>query len=337
MSCPTHANGSNAGQPCQPTQPAKPMQAISAILNPDTVGREGGKEKVFVFQSLPNRTVGMDQINFGDKSVNNQKDEGDGVVGYYAKPPSFVPVLRPGSKLVSTVFDDIVHVYGINEQTGLISLVSPIFSPVKNAKPEYNNFAACSNANDDGKGYLYFQKKNERGVTYIYEKDLSDPDSEPSLVDKTNEAEEGTDMIAFHDGENRWIVYQTSSGRGEKNIVLHDVDSGKKDQIPNFGNNIASGEIARIAAVHARTAKDREDLVFVYLAATKNQLWRSQATITDGTPNFASAKKLSKDTYINDWTSMSVVADPVKRENLIFTITEKGNSISLNRDVWGKQ
>ncbi|KAF4342875.1 hypothetical protein FBEOM_3164 [Fusarium beomiforme] len=367
MSCNTHANGKNANQPCQPKQPIKPMQAISAIRNPDTVGREVGKEKVFIFQSLPNRTVGMDQINFSDKIVNNQKDEGDGVIGYYENPPNFVPTLRSGSKLVSTIYDDIVHVYGVNEQTGQISLMSPVFSPVKNAHALYNNFATCSNPNDDGKGYLYFQKyaptfltvhmylwhivrasalsalltldyrKNERDVTYIFEKDLSDPDSEPSLVDKTNDADDGTDIIAFHDGEHRWILYQTTSGRNKKNLLLRCVDNQEHDEIPSLGGCIDSNSVARIAAVHARSDKEQVDEVFVYLAGQGNQLWRSRATISNGTPTFGRAKELTKDTYINDWTSMSIVADPIKRENLIFTITEKGKAISLNRDVWGKE
>ncbi|KAF4502906.1 hypothetical protein FAGAP_864 [Fusarium agapanthi] len=339
MPCDTHADGKNTNLPCQPEQPAGPMQAISAILNPDTVGRgkdgnSDGQEKVLIFQSLPNRTVGLDQVNFSDKSVNGQKDEGDGVVGYYKNPASFVPTLRPHSKLVSTIFNEIVHVYGVNEQTGLISLMSPVFSPVKNAYALYNNFAACSKASDDGKGYLYFQMKDKKNRIYIWEKDLSDPDSEPTIVVKTEEADEGTDIIAFHDGKNRWIVYQTTDARDECSIMLRCVDTKEGEEIPSMGGNIANGKIARIAAVHVSSEEENVNKVFVYLTGKGNQLWRSEATITGGEPKFTPARELTKKTWVNDYTGLSVVADPATRTNLIFTITEKGKSISLNRDAW---
>ncbi|CVL06549.1 uncharacterized protein FPRN_05165 [Fusarium proliferatum] len=339
MPCETHANGKNVNQPCQPEQPAGPMQAISAILNPDTVGRgkdgaSDGQEKVFIFQSLPNRTVGLDQVNFSDRSVNGQKDEGDGVVGYYQSPASFVPTLRPRSKLVSTLFNDIVHVYGVNEQTGLISLMSPVFSPVKNAQALYNNFAACSKKTDDGKGYLYFQMKDKKDKVYIWEKDLSDPDSEPTVVVKTNDADEGTDIIAFHDGKNRWILYQTTDARDESSIMLRCVDTKDGEEIPSMGGNIENGKIARIAAVHVNSEEENVNKVFVYLTGKGNQLWRSEATITGGEPKFTPARELTKRTWVNDYTGLSVVADPATRTNLIFTITEKGKAISLNRDAW---
>ncbi|KAF5665619.1 wall-associated ase precursor [Fusarium circinatum] len=342
MSCPTHANGRNVGQPCDP---AAPMQAISAILNPDTVGRGSGEEKVLISQSLENRTVGLDSISFKDKNVNEQKDGKDGVVGYYANPAKFVPTLRPGSKLISTVFNDIVHVYGIHEQTGRISQFSPVFSHVtkeKGTPVEFNNIAACSNPKDDGKGYLYFQMKDTDGQYWIHEINLSIPGSSPSQVEGTSEATKGTDIIAFHDGRARWILYQkTNPGRGggSKEIILRNVEDEEQHRsMPGSSGCFSESlQLARIAVANARTPANQDDQVFVYVIGQKNRIYRSYATITKGMPEFEAFKPLAQATYVNDYTSMSVVADPANEENLIFAMPEKGDGISLQRDPWGKQ
>ncbi|KAF5564808.1 hypothetical protein FNAPI_2004 [Fusarium napiforme] len=340
MPCDTHANGRNVGQPCQPDEPATPMQAISAILNPDTVGRGNGQEKVLISQSLENRTVGLDSIPFKADSVNDQKEGKDGVIGYYTKPATIVPTLRPGSKLVTTIFNDIVHVYGVHEQTGQISQFSPIFSHVKNAKAEFNNFAACSNPKDDGKGYLYFQMKRN-GKHFIHEVNLSITGSVPTLVDGTDEADPGTDIIAFHDGRDRWIIYQKTTagrGKGSKEIVLRGVDNGKQQAIPDSSNCFNPPiDLARIAVANARTPENQDDQVFVYVIGGNNKIYRSHATIAKGTPTFESFKSLAQVTHVNDYTSMSVVADPANEENLIFAMPEDGDGISLQRDPWGKQ
>lgn len=49
------------------------MQAIAAIVNPTTVSpsREGNM-KVIIWQSLPNGTLGYDQLEFDDDKVKHR-------------------------------------------------------------------------------------------------------------------------------------------------------------------------------------------------------------------------------------------------------------------------
>jgi len=82
------------------------MQALTAILNPDTLDREGVERKIMLFQSLPNGTLGYDQLEFDDVKLKAQKI-GE-VAGYYEKPSKLVPTLKYRSSIVSMVYDDVV-------------------------------------------------------------------------------------------------------------------------------------------------------------------------------------------------------------------------------------
>jgi len=84
------------------------MQAITAILNPNTVGRgEGTEEEMMLFQSLPNKSLGYDQFEVDDSNKIKPQQQG-GVNGYYDHKVK-VPTLKFQSKLISLKVDNIVR------------------------------------------------------------------------------------------------------------------------------------------------------------------------------------------------------------------------------------
>jgi hypothetical protein len=103
--CGCHQNGSNGA--AQEKDYSK-MQALTAILNPQTVGRPKKEPKVLLYQSLPNGTLGYEQAVFSSSQQVKSQGYGQGVVGNYESPSPLTPVLRFGSNLVSLVIDDIV-------------------------------------------------------------------------------------------------------------------------------------------------------------------------------------------------------------------------------------
>lgn len=59
------------------------------------------------------------------------------------------------------------------------------------------------------------------------EKDLSKVNNEPQMVEETTDSKKNTDLVAFYDGEHRWIAYQTSfksNGREKSRIQIRCID-----------------------------------------------------------------------------------------------------------------
>ncbi|KAJ4178187.1 hypothetical protein NW755_013378 [Fusarium falciforme] len=204
----TRPNGSSSEKPADVE-----MQAVTAILNPDTTARDA---KVIVFQSLPNRTLGFEQVEFTKRKLEAQRD-GD-VQGYYEAPYPDAPVLKAKSNLVSRVYDDIVSCL---------------------MKREGDNY-------------------------YIYEKNLSNPEEDPTRVSKTNNSMENTDLMALYDGNYSWIAYQTKSDGGDEDSEIQVIRLGASatGHVIADSSKCLDNKLAEFSAAYSN--KDGKEMIHLY-------------------------------------------------------------------------
>ncbi|KAK4675913.1 hypothetical protein QC764_506500 [Podospora pseudoanserina] len=333
-SCTCHGSFPTPAQPPKYTD----MQAIAAVVNPDTVDRgDSVDQQVILFQSLPNGTLGFDQVQFNGDHGDLSKQNEDGVIGYYVNPSKMVPTLKFGSSLATVVLDDVVRTYGVFEGDSSVWMLSPIVMPLANATIPYKSIAAAGDGNKAGRLFWQEKRSGPDGTYFqLKARDLQSRDDGAVWVEGTKDSKEGTHLAAFYDGEDFWVVYQNTAeddNSGEdrdfiKAVALTGTTQG--NIIPGSSDKI-NGRIARIAACRA----DNSDRVCVYFTDQYNKLHRSWAKCNqDSTVTFQKDVKDVKGLIINKKSGLSALASPLDKRNIIYAVTGTNNKISFNSDKW---
>ncbi|KAF5010621.1 hypothetical protein FDECE_3223 [Fusarium decemcellulare] len=299
------------------------MQAISAILNPLTVGKP--KPKIQIWQSLANGTLGFDQLELDSVKLKTQ-EVGD-VKGYYGT-GRIAPTLRYTTNLVTLVFDDIVNVYGVTKIDGknTLSLLSPVFMPLVNGTIDNGVFAGTTNGTT---GFLYFQQFDANEHRYVIkEKSLASLKTTAKVVGGTDDSKQNTNLVAFFDGKSRWIAYQT---RDDK-IMIRCIDRSDRDDVQG-SENLCRGQISRLAAVQVVTPSG-VNRIYVYFTNSVNEVYRTFSDVKGGSLNFPQAELLNEGLKLNTFSQMSIVPDAANEQNIIYTISEGGSGIERITDAW---
>ncbi|KAJ4249331.1 hypothetical protein NW757_007910 [Fusarium falciforme] len=143
-------NGSSSEKPTDVE-----MQAVTAILNPDTTARDA---KVTVSQSLPNRTLGFEQVEFTKRKLETQRD-GD-VQGYY-EAPYRMPLFSKPSRTLSRWFTMTLR-EGDNYYIYEKNLSNPEEGPTRVSKTNNSMENADLMAIYDGNyGWVAYQTKSD--------------------------------------------------------------------------------------------------------------------------------------------------------------------------------
>ncbi|KAK4466752.1 hypothetical protein QBC42DRAFT_323563 [Cladorrhinum samala] len=331
-----------------PAQPPnyKDMQAIAAIVNPDTVGRvdADGKpagQQVILFQSLPNGTLGFDQVQFNGDHGDLSKQNEDGVIGYYTNPSKLVPTLKFGSSLATVVLDDVVRTYGVLEGDSSVWLLSPIVMPLENARIPYGSIAATSDGDKNGK--LFWQDKRD-GKFQLKCRDLNARDDGGVWIDGTEDSKEGTDIAAFYDGEDFWVIYQSTSQSGNSKkakpkdyIKAVPITGDGQGFLVDGSSDKLNGELARIAACRAEKKGGGADVdrVYVYFTDQYSTLHVGWANCTrGGNLTFQNDVKNFKGLIVHEKSRIAAVASPLDSRNEIYAVTGTNSKISHTADKW---
>ncbi|KAF4982146.1 hypothetical protein FZEAL_2169 [Fusarium zealandicum] len=308
------------------------FQAVTVILNPDTVSRQDEPTKAIVFQSLPNGTLGFEQIDFKRAKLGAQED-GE-VTGYYKPNPSpLAPVLQYKSNLVSLVYDDMIHVYGVTADPKSICLLSPVYMPLSGTDVGelHGKIAGCSDTKEQG--WIYFQRRDSQGRYHIYEKNLNSSNDDPTKFGKTSNSWENTDVAALYDGDYRWIAYQTKGDDdGDTELqVLRLADSATnyvvKDSAKYLGKKLAAMAAAFIT-------KNDKNMITLYFRGEGNLLYRSSSDTRDGSVSFSKPESLPGPIKLADDATLSVVPDPTRKLTVIYAVKTGGKQIKVFEDKW---
>ncbi|CVL08287.1 uncharacterized protein FMAN_05093 [Fusarium mangiferae] len=305
--CNCHSNNTNGAT--QQNVDYSKMHALTAILNPQTLGRAGKKSKVLLYQSL------------------TQNGSWNSCPGQPWQSFTMSPVLKLGSNLVSLVVDDVVHVYGVTAHDSSICLLSPVYQPLKEAKiglEMTGKIVGCTDGK--GTGWIYYQSKDSEKRGCIWEKNLSKPNDRARKIGDSEKAMLGTDIVAFHDGKRRWIVYQNWTNDNVSEVEMVCCDDKSILTIKNTSNAIDE-KFIEIAATTAVNTKTNKNMMYIYFRDHKAQLQVYAAEINDNAPKFRAPSEINVSGGLGKLDLDSSIAFlPDKDGIVIYAIPDGGDS-----------
>ncbi|KAF4334077.1 hypothetical protein FBEOM_12088 [Fusarium beomiforme] len=330
--------------------------AFSAIRNPCS------GDGVFIFRASPddhNLSCELRAIH-------------DGVSAPPSKKNSIVqsPTLQGNSNLVTLMFDNMVHTYGVRAEDNLVSLLSPVVEQLNpEAKCEEGKLAGVAFTESyEEQAWLAYETKDGlvpvpsspllRTVTDVFDTCREADNAKPKLMycdvitpeiegtaSKAKDILEGTSLGLFHDTQRCWVVYQNKSGQ----LVAYN----EKDQKPSvisvdssqFSNAtpVASCFIPVKDIDKAQVTCFRSDAmgrVIIYWVRTSDgqpYLYRSHADLTDKSssadfsePRNATEIRIS----VEPLGQISVVPNPETQSNYLFVTKLGGDNVSSVTDYW---
>ncbi|KAJ4171151.1 hypothetical protein NW754_007297 [Fusarium falciforme] len=123
-----------------------------------------------------------------------------------------------------------------------------------------DKIAGCSNGRDQG--WIYSQKQGDN--YYIYEKNLSNPEEDPTRVSKTNDSMENSDLMALYDGNYSWIAYQTKSDGGDEDSEIQVIRLGASatGHVIADSSKYLDNKLAELSAAYSN--KDGKEMIHLY-------------------------------------------------------------------------
>ncbi|KAK6519041.1 hypothetical protein TWF281_003730 [Arthrobotrys megalospora] len=295
------------------------MSAVAAIINPLT-SLKGAKTKVAIYSSLDNSTLGFEQRFLGD-IINKAK----GDLGKIT--------LRNPSTLVSVLLEDIIHVYGVNNEDNLC-LLHPVYEPVPDAVISNGKITGCSDG--DSEGWLFYQAKETNGTEiFIYEQLLTGTGAGASKLEDISGTIEDTSLAACYDGEHRWLAYQNKDGC----VVLRNVDRKKEAILEN--TQYTAHTQTPLGVVYVPGSGKIRGRVFVYYLHKDLSMRRAFVEIDDVVDfrGYGQEAVVEKSGAVADWTQLSVIAEPGSNTIHIYAVKEAkvdaGKQVSAIIDSWG--
>lgn len=180
------------------TDPRQKMSALSAIINPLSLGQD--KTKIFLFsvQVENDSILAFEQRALGDtkkQELRLWKKEGSSTI--------HPPKVNLPSSIVALYHDLCLHVYGVlDDDPKSICLLSPVYERQPATAPT-GHIAGCTN----GDTATLFFESTDNGKSVIAVKDFP-ADGDGNNVVYTNDFLSGTYLGAAYDGTDYWVAYQ---------------------------------------------------------------------------------------------------------------------------------
>lgn len=258
-------------------------------------------------------------------------------------------LIRGDSNIVSLVFDDVVHVYGVVAGTNYVSLLSPFVEPVR-PKIECNlgKLAGCAfTEHDEEQARLIYQgydSNKENKIPKLFFSDVTSPDAQ-DMPSTAKDVKNATSLSLFHDSMRFWIIYQNKDGQ----LVAHN----EKDQKPSvispdtshFLDNTPIGSCF-IPAKDIDSSKvpgfrpDALGRVIVYWVREFNHtpcLYRSHADLTEksSSADFSEPRQATENgVSVQKFSQIGIVPNPQTQSNYVFISKEGADNISSVTDDW---
>ncbi|CVL11706.1 hypothetical protein FPRO06_13013 [Fusarium proliferatum] len=319
--------------------------AFSAVRNP------ANRDRVFIYRVAPNDH----NLSYEQRAIH----KGISAPRWNKNPEVPSTILRGESNIVTLIFDDVVHIYGVCVKDNLISLLSPFVEPLesKASCDEGKLAGVCFSEHDEEQAWLVYEKpdgEEDNAKSRLMYCDLGTPQT-PDKPSTAKSIMKGTYLSLFHDTRRCWVIFQNESGQ----LVAHNETDQKPSVISADSSHFAIfrtdksnvSDPTPIASCFI-PAKDidttqvpgfRSDAlgrVIVYWVRTFNGkpcLYRSHADLTErsSSADFSEPRQATENgVSVEPLAQISVVPNAETQSNYLFIVKHGGDNISSVADSW---
>ncbi|KAM0426070.1 hypothetical protein ACHAPT_008701 [Fusarium lateritium] len=255
-------------------------------------------------------------------------------------------LLAATGNIVTLKFDDVVHVYGVVQNSKTVALLSPFVEPVT------PNFKATTGAlaglvfskDDEEQAWLAYQAREKGDKVVIMYSNVTAPEAQDQKSTARN-IKDGTALSMFYDTQRWWVIYQDDEGK----LVCHNEKVQKTTSIDDDESNFISGTpIASCFIPRSDINPDKVPKfdtnalgrVIVYWVRMMNRqpvLYRSHADLLAKsqsadftTPVAATDEGVS----VQKLAQIGIITDKKNNNNHLFVAKEGKDNISSVTDSW---